>query len=222
MIKRILFVAAVAAATMVGVDAAKAQSSSVGFASYRQTVTGTEPFVYMGNGSTPAMISVDTDINYEVTEPSFLRDLMAANYPNATFTLTAESFSPAQTSPFPFQNGFSGTFSMSQDGTLIASGTFDSATLVQAAGGQASLAIPVVSFASDIFKPLTNLSFSIDVAGTGTLVDAGSSFNNFDGVVSGTFAGTVIPEPASLAMAGLGMLALPAAAFAARRRRAKA
>ena len=222
MIKRILFVAAVAAASLASFDAAKAQSSSVGFASYRQTVTGTEPFVYMGNGSTPAMISVSTDINYEVTEPSFLLAGMAANYPNATFELTAESFSPAQTSPFPFQNGFSGSFSMSQDGTVIASGTFTSATLVQSAGGQANLGIPVTTFTSDIFKPLSNLSFSVDVSGVGVLVDAGSSFNNFDGVVSGTFAGTVVPEPASLAMAGLGMLALPAAAFAARRRRAKA
>ncbi len=46
------------------------------------------------------------------------------------------------------------------------------------------------------------------------------AFQNFSSNVGASFSAQVIPEPATLAMAGLGIFALPLAVRVARRRRA--
>lgn len=161
--------------------------------------------------------------NFEEGVPLFLADPMVTPPSSVKFTLNATSTN-APIGGGIFQEGFSGTFSIvnSADPTdVVLSGQFTGASLT--AGESSASLVGGFTFdgtGSNYFRTdLLDLSFGITLSGLnpspatlgGTQVYTSSN-------ISGTFS-AAIPEPATIAMAGLGIFALPLAVRAARRRR---
>lgn len=228
MMKRMTFLAMLATATLLAGDA-QAQSSANFFSSFTQRGTGT-PFSYtrtspgMG-GPLPALIEATAQVDFRVNNASYLSMPGPTIYDDVTFKLIGESSAMATTTvigstTLKSQDGFSGMFSIMSGGTNLLSGTFTEGTLLQTASNEAALSIGLASFSSDIFLPLTDERFTLSLSGPfGSLIPDSGAFQDFDAGVSSTFTAAVIPEPATLAMAGLGVLGLPMALRIARRRR---
>ena len=237
MLKRMLFLAAVAAATLAAGDAVRAQSAAQAFASFGLSVTSDpSPFHYTAGSAGQATIKIPamavvpigsnssdaTGVDFTVQDTSFLDSGKPSTYNGAQFALTAMSTGNAMITGGIASQTFTGSLQIKTPSENIATGSF-TGTLSQTTDGVASLAISMNSFTSSVFKPLTNVSFAIGATGVGTLSLNGTNFNNFTGGIGGNVAGAVaVPEPASLAMAGFGLLGLPTAVFVTRRRRAKA
>jgi hypothetical protein len=148
-----------------------------------------------------------------------------------TITVTATSHTAATDGTTPAQGGFSGTVTINNNsgGTVggVANGgnfltiSFSSATLTNLASGAYSLG-GSATITTHLGAPITQPeSFSISVTGAtnpnGTLGAFG--FNNFTANDSGNASATIgVPEPSTIALAGLGALGFVGYAF--RRRKA--
>jgi hypothetical protein len=241
MMNRLFLLTALATSALFAADAQAQLSQTSPLATANQTATGTS-FTYTrtANASgSPVSISVaevgDPTLgvlsNFDINTPSFLAAAGPLNYTNARFKLDAMSSDAAMSNSLGggisvlTQSGFSGSFSIlaSDDTTVLLSGTFTGGTLLQTStpglDTQASIQFSGVTFASDIFKPLIMEGFSLTLAATPDLMITGSAFQNFTANTSASFSAAVIPEPATLAMAGFGLVALPFAARVIRRRR---
>lgn len=240
MMNRMFFLAALATSALFAADA-HAQSSANFFSSYTQTGSG-DAFTYTRTavglgGPLPASIkvadpidrTVGVDVTFAVNDPSYLITPGPLAYQNAKLFLTGSSSDAATTTVIApglnihSQAGFSGSFEIVSTGNeILLSGTFTNGTLSQfsTAPNQASLTLSPADFTSEIFKPLTDEGFSISLSGGFGLVSPDSgAFQDFSAGTSATFTAAVIPEPATLAMAGLGVIGLPIALRVIRRRR---
>ncbi len=218
MTKRFTFLAALALVASFASSAMAQGTATIGFAGFSQSA-GASSIDYSSNGGAlPAYLTATTEVNFTINNPVFMIDpLGPTNYTGATFTLTAESNTAAAAG---VQGGFFGTFSIiGSGGENLLSGTFDSALLSQRGSGRAAFETGSVDFTSDIFFPVIREEFNFSIIGGFTNLLANNGvFQNFSADrLSGDFS--AIPEPATLAMAGLGIFALPLAVRAARRRR---
>ena len=242
MMNRLFVLAALATSALFSADAQAQLSQTSPLASANQAQVGSS-FTYTrtaGASGSPVTISVASPSNsalgvlsnFFVNTPDFLLNAGdPLDYENARFQLDAVSTDSASATPIPggnsilSQSGFNGNFSIiASDGTTnLLSGTFTGGTLLQTStpgmDSQASIQFSGVSFTSDIFKPLIMEGFSLTLSATPDLMIMGDAFQNFSANTGATFSAAVIPEPASLAMAGLGVIALPFAARVIRRRR---
>jgi hypothetical protein len=225
MTRRVSFLATLALVASLA-TAAQAQTS-LAFGTFGQT-TGTPSVSYTGGGDLPSTLTVNTTGFFSIIEPNFLIDPGGPLfYSNVSFSLTATSNTAAEVNGNESsQNGFEGTFTMTSGGTNILSGDIDLALLSQRVPNAASFESESVSYSSDIFLPglfdeqfiLSFLTLTPQTLSVG----GGGGFNNFTArSTSGNFS-AAIPEPATLAMAGLGIFALPLAVRTARRRRSTA
>ncbi|MEW4571259.1 PEP-CTERM sorting domain-containing protein [Tautonia sp. JC769] len=220
MTQRFTFLAALTLVASFASSAMGQGAATIGFAGFSQSA-GTSAIDYSrsaGANPLPATLTASTEVNFTINNPIFMIDPMGpTNYTGASFTLSAESSTAATANG---QSGFFGSFSIiGSGGENLLSGTFDSATLSQVGTGRAAFDTGSVDFTSDIFVPTFNdeLVFSI-IGGFTNLAVNNGAFQNFSADrLSGDFS--AIPEPATLAMAGLGIFALPLAVRAARRRR---
>ena len=224
MTKRFTFLAALTLVASFATSAMGQGSASVGFAGFSQAI-GASSIQYTrsaGNPALPAYFTATAQVNFTISDPIFMTDPLGPTiYTAATLTLDAESNTAATADG---QGGFSGTFSIiGSGGENLLSGTFNSALLSQRSSGLAAFETTSVTYTSDIFvSGLFNEEFIFGLNGgfTNLIVNNGA-FQPFSvDTISGTFA--AIPEPATLAMAGLGIFALPLAVRAARRRRSDA
>jgi hypothetical protein len=243
MMNRFFLLTALATSALFAADAQAQLSLSSPLASQNQSAIGTS-FTYtrMGMNGAPVSISVADSgnsalgvlSNFAVNTPGFLAAAGPLDYSNARFKLDAVSGQSAASTPIGggtsilSQSGFSGTFSIiaSDNTTNLLSGTFTGGTLTQVSNpgppgtnSQAGIQFSGVTFTSDIFKPLTMEGFSLTLAATPDLMISGTAFQNFTANTQAGFSAAVIPEPATLAMAGFGLVALPFAARVIRRRR---
>lgn len=219
MTRRFTFLAALA---LVVSFATGAQAQSSGFATFNQSGNGNPISYTTTGGGLPVVLSGSTAGNFDVTNLGFLAAPGPDEFPNASLAFTATSNSVA-TNPAAgvfVQDGFSGTFSIVSNGTNLLSSTFSNATLSQAGGGGATFTIRSEGSSSDIFLPLFDETFSFTFANAPAFMISNGAFQNFSSNVGASFSAQVIPEPATLAMAGLGIFALPLAVRVARRRRA--
>lgn len=241
MLRRISFLAALVTAAVFATNA-QAQSSASFFASNNQSTNG-NAFTYTRtaagvNAPLPSLIRIADPINravavnvdFAVNDPTFLISPGPSLYTNAKLLLTASSDTAATSTviggglSLASQAGFNGSFTLlSSGGDNLLSGTFTNGTLSQFSNATdgASLSFGSADFTSSIFKPLFDASFSVSLSGPiGPLTPVGTAFKNFSAGTSATYSASIaVPEPATLAMAGLGVVGLPIALRVIRRRR---
>jgi hypothetical protein len=221
MTTRFTFLAALTLVASFASSAMGQGAATIGFAGFNQSA-GISSIDYSrsaGANPLPATLTASAQVTFDINNPVFMIDpLGPTNFLGATFTLSAESSTPATADG---QQGFFGSFSIISSGDEnLLSGTFDSALLSQRGSGRAAFETGSVDFTSDIFIPgLFNEEFVFSIIGGFTNLNVNNgAFQNFSADrLSGDFS--AIPEPATLAMAGLGIFALPLAVRAARRRR---
>ena len=134
----------------------------------------------------------------------------------AFFDLNAASVGAAQPILGGSAQKFSGTFSITSaaggGGTNYLSGTFADVTFGSGAGGALAVGAPPdsLTLTSDIITDLFNpAAVGLAFAGiTPGFQIIGSSIGSFTSSVSGTFSASPVPEPASLAVMGVGLLGL--------------
>jgi hypothetical protein len=146
---------------------------------------------------------------------------------NATFNLTGLSTSVATINSGNLVQNFSGSFAITQGALNILSGNFTD--LLTGFGSGAVLTgttppVSAVTFTSDIIpaadldvERALSLSFSNVVPTIGALAPIDGTYPSFTASVSGTFSANNappprIPEPASMALLGSGLIALAATA----------
>ena len=223
MTRRFSFVAALALVASFATGA-QAQSINTSIGSFSQLVPGISA-TYSGSSSLPSVLTIGVTGTYNVLAPQFLiNPLGPTQYNNASFNLTATSSSvPNSMGPQnSVQGGFSGTFSIVDGMTTILTGTFSGAQLAVGLNSAFFTVAPNgVNFTGGIYVPqLINDQFNLAILSLDPQNPA--SPGGIQGFRSTTVAGNfaaVIPEPATLAMAGLGIFALPLAVRATRRRR---
>lgn len=223
MTKRFTFLAAFALVASFASSVMGQGATTIGFAGFSQSA-GSTTIDYersMGANPLPAYFTASAEVNFTINDTVFMNDPMGqTNFTGAQLTLDSESSTAASGDG---QGGFFGTFSIissAADGSInLLSGTFDSATLRQVGVGRAAFDTGSVEFTSDIFFPVFREEFVFSIIGGFLDLEVtNGAFQNFTADrLSGDFS--AIPEPATLAMAGLGIFALPLAVRAARRRR---
>jgi hypothetical protein len=146
---------------------------------------------------------------------------------NAFYNFTATSTGAASTTPVPNQH-FSGTFSITSlpggAGTNYLSGTFSDIVLANDTSAILSASTPdAITFTSDVIpladlSPARAISLSYSNVTPGVLALDNTTLPSFTAAESGTFSANiaVTPEPASLAVLGVGLLGL---GFVAARKR---
>jgi len=177
---------------------------SFGQSASNQAITATE------NGAQTATTLSAVDVPIGITQ---IENGVAVG---AFFDLSAASDGAA----VPILGGtaqkFSGSFSINSaannTGTNYLSGTFTDVTFGTGPGGALSVGAPpdALVFASDVITSLT-LPAAIGLGFANVLpafTQVGDSIGSFTSSVSGTFSASAIPEPASVAILGLGILGL--------------
>lgn len=221
MTRRFSFLAALAlvASFATGADA---QTSAASLFSNFTPLTSSVSYTRSADASgLPAVLSASSTGIFSIpsTGVPFLSDPSTPNvFTPATLSLTAVSSSTASGAA---QGGFTGSFSIMSGSTNLLSGTFTAGILSQEIPSQARFESNQVTYTSDIFLPTFQEDFLFGLSGGFTnLIVSGGAFQNFRANgINGAFNALVVPEPATLAMAGLGIFALPLAVRAARRRR---
>ena len=152
--------------------------------------------------------------------PITITNLVTGGTPiNASLTLSAHSIGPATSvggpPPFVSQN-FAGSFSITNGATNYLSGTFTDATFgagtsltLSASNGSAG---ETVSFTSNVI-PAADLdnpqAISLGFADVSPPVSiTGTTLSAFTASVSGDFSADPVPEPAGIALLGVGLLGL--------------
>ena len=172
-----------------------------------QAITATE------NGAQTATTLSATDVAIGITQ---IENGVATN---AFFDLSAASDGSA----VPILGGtaqkFTGSFSINSKadntGTNFLSGIFTDVTFGTGPGGALSVGAPpdTLTFTSDVITTLA-LPAAIGLGFANVLpafTQVGDSIGSFTSSVSGTFsASTAVPEPASLALLGFGVLGIAA------------
>jgi PEP-CTERM motif len=197
---------ALLAATAIGIAAMPAKADVI--LTFGQT-SGT-PIIATENATQDATTLDATDAPISITQ---IQNGVAVS---AFFDLNAASVGAA----VPILGGsaqkFSGTFSITSlvggGGTNYLSGTFADVTFGSGAGGALAVGAPpdALTLTSDVITSLlepsaVGLAFANITPGFAIV---GTSIGSFTSSASGTFSASAAPEPATLALLGVGLLGL--------------
>jgi hypothetical protein len=172
--------------------------------------TGGTPITATENGAQTATTLTAVNAPISVTQ------IQNGSPTAAFFDLSAASVGAAQPILGGSAQKFSGTFSITSavggTGTNYLSGTFADVTFGSGAGGALAVGAPpdALTLTSDVITSLlqpsaVGLAFANITPGFSIV---GTSIGSFTSSVSGTFSASAVPEPAGLALLGVGLVGL--------------
>jgi len=204
--------------------------SALAVGNYSQDTPGNQPFVFT-NSAGPVLTGVATNVPIAYTfGTNFLADPALANFvfddAELDFNVTATTAAVVLGGGNNLQMTLNGSFLITATvggsigsinynaGDTILSATFSSSTILAGAGVSlvSSATNSTITYSSPLFYDFTGLfgetlGLNLTSVNPGITIGGGGLLNSFTGGnFTGSFSGNLVPEPASLAMAGLGLL----------------